>query len=255
MPKELNLEMKVGAFVVTAILALTAFVFSISDFSVFQKGTSYTVMFRYANGLKKGAPVRLAGVDAGHVKDLKVAYDTNMHLSRVAADIWLSHGILIAKDSSFLINQLGLMGEKYLEILPGTSTEQLSEGSTVIGEDPVSMEAVMGKISGIADKVEAALKGVNDGLLSETNKKALTDALGNIAVITDTIKRGDGTLGMLLKDKTVYEDLAAIISAAKNGEGTVGMLLKDKSIYQNLDEMTADLKTNPWKLFYRPKGK
>jgi phospholipid/cholesterol/gamma-HCH transport system substrate-binding protein len=228
MPKELNLEMKVGTFVVIAFLALVAFVFSVSDFSVFQKGTTYTVIFKYANGLKKGAPVRLAGVDSGFVRSMKVSYDQNTNINRVSIVVWLMHGIVIPIDSQFLINQLGLLGEKYLEILPGTAREFVNPGSFLAGEDPVPIESVMKRFSAIAFKLDDTLSGVNNGLLSEANKKSLSDTLANLSAITGSLK---------------------------DGEGTVGSFLKNKSIYENLDEMTADLKSNPWKLFYRPKGK
>ena len=255
MPKELNLELKVGAFVVIAVVALVGFVFSISDFSAFQRGTTYTVVFKYANGLKKGAPVRLAGVDEGHVRDLKVSYDRNAHSSRVSIDIWLTHGVMIPLDSSFMINQLGLLGEKYLEVIPGTSQDFLNPGSYVAGEDPVPMETVMKKLSGIALKLDDTLTGLNSGVLNDANKKSISETLANVAAITGSLKQGEGTLGQLLKDKSVYENLVSITGSVKAGEGTLGMLLKDKSIYQNLDELTADLKANPWKLFYRPRGK
>ena len=41
----------------------------------------------------------------------------------------------------------------------------------------------------------------------------------------------------------------------KEGRGTLGKLLTDESIYNNLDDLTSDLKSNPWKLLYRPKTK
>jgi phospholipid/cholesterol/gamma-HCH transport system substrate-binding protein len=255
MPKELNLELKVGAFMVIAVVALVGFVFSISDFSTFQSGTSYTVIFQYANGLKKGAPVRVAGVDGGHVRDLKVSYDMNAHVSRVSIDIWLMHGVMIPVDSTFMINQLGLLGEKYLEIIPGTAQEFVRPGSFVAGETPVPMETIMKKLSGIALKLDDTLSGLNNGVLNEANKKAVSETLANVAAITGALKEGEGTLGQLLKDKSVYDNLLSITGSINNGEGTIGMLLKDKSIYQNLDELTADLKANPWKLFYRPRGK
>jgi phospholipid/cholesterol/gamma-HCH transport system substrate-binding protein len=254
MPKELNLEMKVGTFLVIAILALVAFVFSISDFSVFQQGTAYTVIFKYANGLKKGAPVRLAGVDSGFVRDLKVSYDKNTHISRVSIEFWLMHGIVIPIDSTFLINQLGLLGEKYLEIMPGSAQESVRPGSFLAGEDPIPMETVMKKLSAIALKLDDTLTEINDGLLNKVNKKAVSDTLANVAAITGSLKDGEGTLGGLLKDKALYDNLKSITGAINDGEGTVGMFLRNKSIYQNLDELTADLKANPWKLFYRPKN-
>ncbi|MBF0619778.1 MAG: MCE family protein [Candidatus Omnitrophica bacterium] len=255
MPKETNLEMKVGLFVVAAVVCLVAFIFSISDFSVFKVGTPLRVVFSYANGLKKNAPVRIAGVDAGHVRDIRIFFDTKEMKTRVAVDIWLEGAPQIPGDSKYLINQLGILGEKYLEVMPGVSREFVLAGAMTFGEDPVPMESITKMLSAIGIKLQTTLDSVNSGFLTDANKAAVAKTFGNIALISEGLKNGEGTAGLFLKDKKLYEDMAAITGALRNGEGTVGKLLMDKSVYQNLDEMTADLKANPWKLFYRPKGK
>ena len=139
--------------------------------------------------------------------------------------------------------------------MPGKSREPLAEGVVLKGEDPLPMESVMATVGTLAEKMDVTLTSVNQKILSEANIRALSESLQNIAAITGAIKNGDGTVGMLLKDKKLYEDMTAISGALRNGEGTVGKFLMDKSVYQNLEEFTADLKANPWKLFYRPKGK
>ena len=74
--------------------------------------------------------------------------------------------------------------------------------------------------------MEATVDSINNGILTDQNKKALADTLQAFDVVANNIK---------------------------NGKGTVGRLFTDESIYNNLDELTADLKVNPWKLLYRPK--
>ena len=94
------------------------------------------------------------------------------------------------------------------------------------GEDPVSMETVMKQLSGIGATIETTLGEVNAGLLTDANKDSLTQILANIASVTKKIDQG---------------------------EGTVGKFLTDPSFYKNLEEFSADVKSHPWKLFYRPK--
>ena len=226
MPREMDLEVKVGFFVVIALVCLVGFIFSISDFSVFKKGDGLWVKFQYANGLKKGAPVRVAGVDAGHIRQIAVEYNRATHHSDVTVDVWLAEGHSIPADSTFLINQLGLLGEKYLEIMPGSAAALLSAGATVRGEDPVPMETITKTIGSLGTRIETALGSFNSGVLTEANKAAFSAILSNAAVISARLR---------------------------NGEGTAGTFLMDPGVYDNLDEMTADLRQNPWKLFYRPK--
>ena len=262
MAKESGLELKVGAFVLAAIICLIGFVFSVSDFSFFERGDDYTAIFNYANGLKEGAPVRLAGVDAGHVKSLDIFYDPVVSRTRIKIGLWLSRGTGIPSDSRLLINQLGLLGEKYVEIIPGSSNSFLPLGAKLLGEDPVSMESVMTTVGNIAGRLEITVAAINQRILTEANAKALAVTLQNAEAITSAIRNGEGTIGKLIVDKSVYENLtlglanfAVFTQKLNSREGSVGRFLTDPSVYQNLNELSADLKLNPWKLFYRPKGK
>ncbi len=227
MTRESHLELKVGAFVLLAILALSFFVASMSDFSFVEKGSSYQVIFNFANGLREAAPVRVAGVEAGLVKKMEVFVDgnDNQH-TKVRVKIWLKEGMSIPSDSKMTINQLGLLGEKYIEIIPGMSTEYLKQGSFVVGKDPIPMERITEQVSVITEKLEVTIDSINSGLLNDKNKKSLEQVL-----------EGFGSVAMNLKD----------------GKGTLGKLLSDDTIFRNLEELTVDLKSNPWKLLYRPK--
>ncbi len=229
MSRESALELKVGSFVLVAVGVLTFFVASISDFSVFEKGKKIEAVFNFANGLRDAAPVRLAGVEAGVIKHLAIFIDEkeNQH-TKVRVTIWLKQGVNVPTDSTITINQLGLLGEKYVEIIPGFSKDFLQEGALVLGHDPVPIEKITEQVSVLTTKLEVTIDGINNGVLTAKNKQALQDAL-----------EGFGVLGKNLKE----------------GHGTIGKLLTDESIYMNLDELTADLKNNPWKLLYRPKIK
>ncbi|NTV29286.1 MAG: MCE family protein [Candidatus Omnitrophica bacterium] len=255
MPRESNLELKVGIFIVLAIACLVAFIFSISDFSIFKGGRVYRAVFTYANGLKKSAPVRIAGVDAGHVRSIRAYLDRQSGRVMVDVEAWIDDGIAVPVDSVFMVNQLGLLGEKYLEILPGTSTALLAPGSRVAGEDPVAMETVMKRFATLSGKMEALLNGLNDGILNESNKQALAVTLANVASLTGKLDSGVLTAENQQALSSLLASLAAVTDKVNRGEGTIGKFLADPSVYNNLDELSADLKVNPWKLFYRPKAK
>ncbi len=75
MPKESNLELKVGLFMLIALVLLAMFIFSVSSSSVLKKGKSLKVVFGFANGLKRNAPVRIAGVDEGLVRNVQLFFD------------------------------------------------------------------------------------------------------------------------------------------------------------------------------------
>ena len=202
MSRESHLELKVGSFVLLALAGLSYFIFSVSNLSLFEKGRPLQAVFGFANGLKEAAPVRLAGVEAGLVKNMEVFTDANDdQRTKVRVTMWIKEGVEIPVDSKVTINQLGLLGEKYVEIMPGTSTDFFKAGTVVVGFDPVPMEKISERVYALTEKMERTIDNIN------------------------------------------------------KGQGTVGKFLTDESIYRNLDELTADLKANPWKLLYRPKNR
>ena len=226
MNKESQLELKVGAFVLSAFLVLSFFVASISNISFGEKGWPLQAVFNFANGIKESAPVRLAGIEVGLVKKIQVFTDTADLRIKVRVDAWIKEGVNIPSDSKIMINQLGLLGEKYIEIMPGTAKDFIKPNTVIVGKDPIPVERVTEQVNELADKFSVTMEKVNKDLLSAKNQEAFS-----------------GTLKGL-------NDLLAKIN---RGEGTVGRLLADDSIYRNVNDLTADLKSHPWKLLYRPK--
>jgi phospholipid/cholesterol/gamma-HCH transport system substrate-binding protein len=208
-----NIELKVGLFVFIALVILTWFVLWIGDFKLMRVGYEIKASFSFANGIKVGAPVRIAGVDKGEVKEIRITSDADGK-TKIFIRAWLDSDAVIPSDSRAWVNTLGLLGEKYLEIIPGVRYgEPLKNGDLLIGEDPTSVQEV-----------------------------------------TDLVK------DISLQAKTTLTDLQAALKSANvimedihGGKGTVGKLFTDDKLYTNFEEMTADLKKNPWKLLYRPK--
>ena len=229
MSRDNGLELQVGSFVFIGALCLTFFIISISDLSFLEKGRHIQVIFGFASGLREAAPVRLAGVEVGLVKKLKVFVDDkDGRKTKVNVSVWINQDIDIPADSKITINQLGILGEKYLEIIPGKSTESIKDDSVTVGEDPVPIEKITEGVAVLMTKLQVTVDSINNGILTDHNEKSLSQALDGFA--------------------SVGTDL-------KEGRGTLGKLLTDESIYNNMDDLTSDLKSNPWKLLYRPKSK
>lgn len=234
MPKESNLEFKVGVFVLIALAAFTIFIFSVSDSSVLEKGKTIRVVFGFANGLKKNAPVRIAGVDEGLVQDIKLFFDRADSKTKVEVDLWIKEDTMIPSDSVITVNQLGMMGEKYIEITPGQDTKDFFEAKQlVIGKDPIAQEAISARVMEVSNKLESAIGGVDRLITNSDNVDSINKTLENLSSLT-------GSLDDIVLDM-------------KEGKGTVGHLLYDEALYDDLHGLTADLKENPWKLLYRPK--
>ncbi|HLF18778.1 MAG TPA: MlaD family protein [Candidatus Omnitrophota bacterium] len=234
MPKESNLEFKVGLFVLVGMVALTAFIFSITDKAVLEEGKSIRAVFQFANGLKKNAPVRIAGVEEGIVKNIGLFFDRQDKLTKAEVNMWVKRSTKIPADSTITINQLGLLGEKYIEIIPGVDAKEfMEEGKTYVGKDPIAQEAISERVMEVASQVELAISGINEMVRDEEYRQDIGETLANLNSLTGNI-----------------DD---ILSDVKSGKGTVGKLFYDDRLYDDLQGFTSDLKANPWKLLYRPR--
>ena len=221
-----KLELKVGLFIGAGIFLMFLIVFSISDLWVLKGGYDFGVIFDYVNGITENAPVRLAGVHVGEVKNIDVYYDEEAGRTRVRLNVWVSDKIRIEEDAVARINTLGLLGEQYLEISPGTESVFLANGSIITGKNPVNIGQQM---EGMSELIQS---------FSKVMRKTAS---------------GEGTIGKLFMDNTLYDDLATIFGRLREGEGTIGRLLVEEKIYDDLEDFVSDIKAHPWKLLSKPR--
>jgi len=195
-----KLEMKVGVFVFIGLIILVVFVLSIGGVKTWTSGYKVSFIFEFVNGVKSGAPVRFAGVDSGVVRKIVFFREPDKLKTKVRVICWLKKGVNIPLDSKIWVNTLGLLGEKYIEIMPGQDYGQiLLPGKEMRGEDPLPMNEVFKEAKNIADNINIGVEKI------------------------------------------------------LNKEGTVGKLLFDDKIYNELDATVTDIRKNPWKLLWKTK--
>jgi phospholipid/cholesterol/gamma-HCH transport system substrate-binding protein len=188
--KSFALDVKIGLFIFIGLIILTIVTFSISDF-FFKPGYHVNVTLGFANGLQPSAPVRLAGITVGEVKEASVFKDSN-NQTMVRLKLWLTSDAVVEQDSQVMINTLGLIGEKYVEIVPGTpGTPLIQDGGVIKGCDSVSVEQMTKKGFEIALKLEKAVERADD--------------------ILSQIRSGQGTIGKFIYDDAVYDETEAMI--------------------------------------------
>lgn len=205
------------------------------------------VVMRDVVGLKIGAPVWLAGVDVGIVRDIFFA--DPMNSNEVSIDIEVDTNAMkkIGSDSRVTIKTRGLMGEKYVDILPSKLYSEkppaVLQGTSVAKLDDVIQKAgdAFDKVNGIIDNID---KG--KGTLGKLNKdETLYSNVARLAVemkdLVVTINRGEGTLGKLNRDPEPYNKLISILNRAdrtlqdiQSSDGTLNKLIYDKTLYTKL---------------------
>jgi phospholipid/cholesterol/gamma-HCH transport system substrate-binding protein len=243
-----KLELKVGLFIGVGIFLMFLIVFSISDFYLLREGYETNVVFDFVNGIKKSAPIRLAGVNVGEVKDIVVFYDEEAGKTRVKLILKIIGDTRIEEDATARINTLGLLGEQYLEITPGRSEKFLAAGDIIQGKDPVNVGMQMEKMTEFADQASSVMRRISEG--EGTIGRLLTEdtIYRDLVTIIGRLSSGEGTIGRLLTEDTIYRDLETIIGRLSSGQGTIGKLLVEEDVYDDIEELTSDIKAHPWKL-------
>jgi phospholipid/cholesterol/gamma-HCH transport system substrate-binding protein len=210
-------EAKVGIFVLLGIVILTFFTFRVSKMGgIGVKGYQLTVDFETAAGLEPKANVKMAGVPIGKVEEIKLVGNNARLVLRI------QEGVKIPIDSVVSIQTQGLLGEKYVEILPGKETGQmLPPGGRVANTvPPANLDEIIRKVSMISEDVKNFTNTLSQTLGTEEGRKALADIIRNTRETTEVLRAvvtgNEERLNRILTNvDTLSMDLKEISSANK----------------------------------------
>ena len=233
--KQLSMEITVGLFLFLIFGALGFFTIILSSGSVFTTQYEYEVVFDDVMGLSKGDKVMVRGFEVGSIKKLWLELD-GVHL--IAS---LEKPLTLREDYAAEILSSSVLGGRYLQFTEGTAgASEIEEDVLLHGTRPVD---IMAEAGNIFSKIEEAL--VAGGILD--NLKVTMEEFKELSV---KVNQGEGTLGRLIHDDTMYEDISALAKNMRdfsadleNGEGTLSKLIQDDTLYNDLSATAASLKT------------
>jgi phospholipid/cholesterol/gamma-HCH transport system substrate-binding protein len=178
MAGERSIEVKVGILILVSLGILVAFVLVMGGLN-FERMFSVYVDFDNPGGLQAGAPVRIAGVKVGTVKELaflggKVDPKTGRRiLVRARLSIEESVRPAVHDDADFYVTTQGVLGEQYLAIDPGTVDRPvIAENTVVKGIDPPRLDLFLAKAY---DLLDTTVSGIRN------NKELISDIAVNTA--------------------------------------------------------------------------
>lgn len=222
-----TLKIRVGALVVAAVAVLVGFIFLLGGFSVGAKKTLYLELTD-SGALLSGAPIKVAGVRAGRVTDVEFLVERDARKSpkrkdneapvnvRITLLVDEKMARAVRQDSEFIVTTQGVLGEKYIEIVPGSgASPEWPEGAVIRGNDPPRIDLLFTRIDGILAQVEAALGG------KELNFGELIATVTRIAKRVDTyLEKHQARLDHVMEniDGTVV-DARALVAGLKAGVG------------------------------------
>lgn len=264
--KSYNLILGIFIFFGIVIFAIAIYLVGKKQ-NLFTSNVKVIAIFTDVHGLTEGNNVRFSGIDVGTVSNIRILSETEV---KVELSIQSNSMPYIRKNSVATIGTEGLMGNKTVNIIPGTMEERmLTGGDTLTTIQPVNIDEILFEIKksseniavvsqnliGITDRIKYG-EGIFGKIFTDTSlTRSLDNASRNVVMITDNlneiserISRGEGILGKLLADtafsKNLNETNQNIISISRNiegitdkinrGEGIVGKLFTDTTLTKNL---------------------
>lgn len=190
----LKIETAVGLFMAVALATFFYMTFKIGFFRLDRnKYHSYCICFTDASGLHKKADVKAFGIKVGWVDSLTLVSEQR----QVCATIMILRECVLHSDSHATIRQEGLLGEKYLDIIPGTPTLPVLEpgkGSLRGQPDTASLDSLLGQVKASVSQVSTIASSVHDSFCTPHNKarahevmEQLGEASRNLAAVAQAL--------------------------------------------------------------------
>jgi phospholipid/cholesterol/gamma-HCH transport system substrate-binding protein len=252
MAMTLSKEAKVGLFFIVSIILFGVMLEVGNRWKIFDRGVPYKAFLSSSTGLKQGDAVKLAGVEVGTISGIAVRDN------RVQVDFEVKPGTRIKQDSAAGIHMTSLLGGQFLGLTFGSpNSPDLPPGSTVKSADSAGIDTVLDNMGGLTRDAKQLVTDLNRNqnevmgkiaAILDENRLAVKDSLTGLASITTKLDRGDGSLAMLLNDKTLYNNATALTGSLRTisarlekGEGTMGKLLTRDDLYNQTATAAKDI--------------
>jgi len=191
-------KIRLGVFVTVGVLLFIIGIYFIGERQqMFTPTFEISATFKDIGGLQVGNNVRFSGINVGIIQDIEQVTDSTV---KVGMQINESTRKFIKKNAKAVIGSDGLMGNKIVSIVPGPPGQgQVSNNDAIQSIQPVSIDEIMGSV--------------------KTTSNNLASITGDLSAIMKNIHQGKGTIGKLLMDSTMAQNVGQAMVNIKQGAG------------------------------------
>jgi phospholipid/cholesterol/gamma-HCH transport system substrate-binding protein len=246
-------ELKIGIVSLFALVIAAVLIFMISGSGgFFWQRYSIKTVFADIEGLKVGAPVRVAGVEIGSVKKMDFIGDK----VEVTMDVSKEQQARITDRSVASLGSISLLGEAAVDIAPDSKGTSVPEwGYVPSGAAPGSLTTAAQAATRSLEQTNALLSEVRQGrgtlgklVTDDTLYMQLNDFVASAEAVTRNLNSDRGTLGRLATNPAAAKSLEAslqnlemVTARIRNGEGSLGRLLNDDALSKSITSATNNL--------------
>jgi len=264
-------SIRVGIFFVLGVILIYA-VYTVIGTRQFASETGYSVIaeFEDVRTITTGSDVRMAGVRVGEVSGAALSK------GRGQVTLRIDETVEIPVDSVAQIAMSSLLGQHYIAIDYGNEAEFIAEGGGIMADAGPDFNEILEEVQQLGEKLNKLADGFSgldgsgmgelftnlNGLVTD-NRSHFDKVLTNLESITSKMDSSEGTLGKLINDDALYNELMGVVTELKSasgdmqdilsggkdiiaqveaGEGTLGKLLVDDAIAMQLEETMANMR-------------
>lgn len=247
-------ELKIGLLVAFGLAFLLWASFSGSGTSIFRGKRELRTMLSTANGLIAGAPVRVSGMEVGKVGEIRMIGKSSSEQVIVTLLIEERAWFNVKSDSKATLGTIGMLGDKYLEVSPGSpELPELTPGDFIEGrvagdllglidrapEMVGNLEHLARALGDLARKLEGTEGTIGKLIHSDSLYLALTRASNQAASLVSRLD--ERVPGLVDRASTAVDEFSGVARSVQDTSGTLGLLLKDDAVYDRLRTLTSRL--------------
>jgi phospholipid/cholesterol/gamma-HCH transport system substrate-binding protein len=227
-------EVKVGLFVLVSIILVLAAMALVGGLNIFgSPKNTYTVRTKFAGGIEPGSPVRYAGMKVGRVEQL--AFDKE-DTTRAVVTVTVDTQTPVRTDSTAKITSLGMLGENYVEVAPGSpQAALLPSGSEIPAKESTQWGELVDSFGGTTDEAQATIKEL---------RPKMREALDNINDLTNEENRRRVRASLQKMDQILTDAkprLKTILANFDSSSAKIDKFMDDiKETRKNLDTVLAN---------------
>lgn len=204
-----NVELKVGSLVLVGAAILIFAIYLARGYRYGQEFYSVSVVFHEVGALAPGDPVAVSGVNKGKVKELDLSE------GGVLVTLDVASGVVLKDDATFMVKNIGLMGERFVAVKTGISDSLLDLSVPAPGAFDAGIPEVMGMMGGVIESMNHLVNMLRETVISPATLDKFSETITNMQKITTRIEQASKS--NVPKIDTTIDNFARLSETLRNG--------------------------------------
>ncbi len=247
-------QLKVGGLIIAAFMLFLWTSFKIPGPKVLSRKHNAWVYVHDVNGMVSGSPVRIGGVPIGTVSKLDFTKFDKERVVGVQVELGAEHWKLLHKDATATMGTVGLLGDMYVAIDPGSqSAPALEENGIIPLRDVPTIASLAPRMSAFLDTLQETVQITNHLLAGLEAGRGTFGAMVTKTDLHDSMVRladaGAASATRLSRDADqllprltqLSDDFDELVKMAKSPKSTTGAMLSDRSLFDAATRTAARL--------------